>query len=83
MGAGDDDLNSKLLAAAQKRVGSLAVTKTHFGKDCFVLVDMLLREIGAATAADGSVKVTPHRRLPLGRRHHDRPHRARRRPAIQ
>lgn len=59
MGAGDDDLNAKLLDAAKKRVGTKAVMKDHYGKDCFVLVDMLLRQIGAATAADGDVKVTP------------------------
>ncbi len=59
MGAGDDDLNAKLLEAAKKKVGTKAVMKTGFGKDCFVLVDMLLREIGGATAYDGDVKVTP------------------------
>jgi hypothetical protein len=55
----DEDLNAKLKAAAEKRVGTKAVMKTGYGKDCFVLVDMLLRELGAATAADGDVKVTP------------------------
>ena len=56
---GDDDLNAKLVAAAQKRVGKKALMKTHYGTDCFVLVDQLLRDLGAATAADGDVKVTP------------------------
>jgi hypothetical protein len=55
----DDDLNAKLKTAAEKLVGTKAVMMTGFGKDCFVLVDMLLRQLGAATAADGDVKVTP------------------------
>ena len=55
-----DDLNAKLAAAAEARVGKKALMKTHFGKDCFVLVDQLLRDLGAATAADGDVKVTPN-----------------------
>jgi hypothetical protein len=54
-----DDLNEKLKAAAVKLVGTKAVMKTGYGKDCFVLVDMLLRQLGAATAADGDVPVTP------------------------
>ena len=54
-----DDLNVKLKDAAAKLVGTKAVMKTGFGKDCFVLVDMLLRQLGAATAADGDVTVTP------------------------
>ena len=59
MGVCDEDLNAKLLAAAKKLVKTKAVMKTGFGKDCFVLVDMLLRQLGAATAADGDVTVTP------------------------
>jgi hypothetical protein len=54
-----DDLNAKLVAAAEKRVGKKALMKTNYGTDCFVLVDQLLRDIGAATAADGDVTVTP------------------------
>jgi hypothetical protein len=54
-----DDLNAKLAAAAEARVGKKALMKTHYGTDCFVLVDQLLRDLGAATAADGDVKVTP------------------------
>ena len=54
-----DDLNTKLLAAAKERVGKKALMKTGYGYDCFVLVDQLLRDLGAATAADGDVKVTP------------------------
>jgi|ERR1043166_1674775 hypothetical protein len=54
-----DDLNAKLAAAAKAKVGKKALMKTHYGTDCFVLVDQLLRDLGAATAADGDVKVTP------------------------
>jgi hypothetical protein len=54
-----DDFNAKLLKLAEERVGKEAVMKDGYGKDCFVLVDMLLRQIGAATAADGDVPVTP------------------------
>jgi hypothetical protein len=54
-----DDLNAKLAAAAEARVGKNALMKTNYGTDCFVLVDQLLRDLGAATAADGDVKVTP------------------------
>jgi hypothetical protein len=54
-----DDLETKLAAAAEKRVGKKALMKTNFGTDCFVLVDQLLRDLGAATAADGDVTVTP------------------------
>ena len=54
-----DDLNTKLAAAAEARVGKKALMKTHYGTDCFVLVDQILRDLGAATAADGDVKVTP------------------------
>jgi hypothetical protein len=54
---GDDDLNAKLKAAAEKLVGGNAVT-SQYGLDCFALVDKLLRGLGAATAADGEVKVT-------------------------
>src|SRR3954462_2586995 len=56
---GDGDLNGKLAAAAEARVGKNALMKTHYGSDCFVLVDQLLRDLGAETAADGDVKVTP------------------------
>ena len=56
---GDEDLNGKLKAAAEARVGKKALMKTNYGTDCFVLVDQLLRDLGAATAADGDVKVTP------------------------
>ncbi len=56
---GDEDLNAKLKAAAEARVGKKALMKTNYGTDCFVLVDQLLRDLGAATAADGDVKVTP------------------------
>lgn len=55
----DEDLNAKLKAAAEARVGKRALMKTNYGTDCFVLVDQLLRDLGAATAADGDVKVTP------------------------
>src|SRR5262249_44435652 len=54
-----DDLNAKVLAAAEKQVGKKALMKTGYGTDCFVLVDQILRDLGAATAADGDVKVTP------------------------
>src|SRR5438046_8312330 len=56
---GDEDLNAKLKAAAEARVGKKALMKTGYGTDCFVLVDQLLRDLGAETAADGDVKVTP------------------------
>jgi hypothetical protein len=54
-----DDLETKLAEAAEKRVGKKALMKTHYGTDCFVLVDQLLRDLGAATAVDGDVTVTP------------------------
>ena len=54
---GDEDLNANLKDAAEKMVGKGAVT-SKFGKDCFALVDKLLRNLGASTAADGDVKVT-------------------------
>ena len=54
---GDDDLNARLKAAAEKLVGEKAVT-SKYGLDCFALVDKLLRGLGAATAADGDVAVT-------------------------
>lgn len=54
-----DDLNTKLAAAAKARVGKQALMKTGYGTDCFVLVDQLLRDLGAATAADGEVEVSP------------------------
>src|SRR5215831_6147560 len=54
---GDEDLNAKLKAAAEKLVGSKALT-SKYGKDCFALVDKLLRNLGAQTAADGDVPVT-------------------------
>jgi hypothetical protein len=54
---GDEDLNAKLKAAAEKLVGGKALT-SKYGIDCFALVDKLLRNLGAATAADGDVAVT-------------------------
>jgi hypothetical protein len=54
---GDDDLNARLKAEAEKMVGEKAVT-SKYGLDCFALVDKLLRKLGAATAADGDVAVT-------------------------
>jgi hypothetical protein len=56
---GDEDLNAKLKTAAEKLVGHKALENNKYGKDCFVLVDTLLRKLGAQTAADGDVKVTP------------------------
>jgi hypothetical protein len=53
----DEDLNAKLKAAAEKLVGGDALT-SKFGIDCFALVDKLLRNLGAQTAADGDVPVT-------------------------
>lgn len=55
----DEDLNAKVLKAAQAQVGNAALMRTGYGTDCFVLVDKILRDLGAATAADGDVKVTP------------------------
>lgn len=55
---GDEDLGAKLKAAAEKLVGGKALT-SKYGLDCFALVDKLLRSLGAATAADGDVAVTP------------------------
>ena len=52
-----DDLNAKLRAEAEKLVGRDALV-SKFGIDCFALVDKLLRQLGAETAADGSVPVT-------------------------
>ncbi len=54
---GDEDLNGKLKAAAEKVVGGKAGTG-KYGIDCFALVDKLLRSLGAQTAADGDVPVT-------------------------
>jgi hypothetical protein len=54
----DDDLNAKLKAAAERLVGGEALT-SRYGLDCFALVDKLLRGLGAATAADGDVTVSP------------------------
>ena len=51
MGDSSDDLSAKLKAAAEKKVGGAAVT-SKYGKDCFGLVDKLLRTLGAATAAE-------------------------------
>lgn len=53
----DEDLGAKLKAAAEKMVGGKALT-SKFGLDCFGLVDKLLRNLGAQTAADGDVPVT-------------------------
>ncbi len=55
----DEDLNAKVLKAAQAQVGNAALMKTGYGTDCFVLVDKILRDLGAATAEDGDVKVSP------------------------
>ena len=52
-----DVLNAKLKAEAEKLVGRDALV-SKFGIDCFALVDKLLRQLGAETAADGSVAVT-------------------------
>jgi hypothetical protein len=52
------DLNKELKEAAGKLVGKKALT-SKYGLDCFALVDKLLRGLGAATAADGDVRVTP------------------------
>src|SRR5580765_2079056 len=54
---GDQDLNGKLKAAAEALVGHKALT-SKYGLDCFALIDKLLRNLGAATAADGDVAVT-------------------------
>ena len=48
---GDDDLNTKLKAAAEKVVGGKAVT-SKYGIDCFGLVDKLLRDLGGKSAGD-------------------------------
>lgn len=48
---GDDDLNVKLKAAAEKVVGGKAVT-SKYGIDCFGLVDKLLRDLGGKSAGD-------------------------------
>jgi hypothetical protein len=53
----DEDLNARLKAEAAKLVGKKALT-SKFGLDCFALVDKLLRNLGAQTAADGDVPVT-------------------------
>lgn len=53
----DEDLNAKLKTAAEKLVGKDALT-SKYGLDCFALVDKLLRNLGAQTAADGDVPVT-------------------------
>jgi hypothetical protein len=55
---GDEDLGARLKAAAERMVGGKALT-SKFGLDCFALIDKLLRTLGAATAADGDVAVTP------------------------
>lgn len=55
---GDEDLSAKLKAAAEQQVGGAALT-SKYGLDCFALVDKLLRSVGAETAADGDVPVTP------------------------
>src|SRR5262245_66078960 len=54
----EKDLNKELKEAAGKLVGKKALT-SKYGLDCFALVDKLLRGLGAATAADGDVRVTP------------------------
>lgn len=54
---GDDDLNTKLKNAAEKLIGKKALT-SKYGIDCFALIDKLLRDLGAQTAADGDVAVT-------------------------
>jgi hypothetical protein len=54
---GDRDLNDELKKAAEKLVDKAAIT-SKYGLDCFALVDKLLRNLGAATAADGDVPVT-------------------------
>ena len=48
---GDEDLNAKLKAAAEKVVGGKAVT-SKYGIDCFGLVDKLLRDLGGKSAGD-------------------------------
>jgi len=53
----DEDLGARLKAAAEKMVGKKALT-SKFGLDCFALVDKLLRNLGAQSAADGDVPVT-------------------------
>jgi hypothetical protein len=53
----DEDLGAKLKVAAEEMVGKNALT-SKYGYDCFALVDKLLRNLGAATAADGEVAVT-------------------------
>jgi len=53
----DEDLNARLKTAAEGMVGRKALT-SRFGLDCFALVDKLLRNLGAQTAADGDVAVT-------------------------
>ena len=53
----DEDLNVRLKSAAEGMVGKKALT-SKFGLDCFALVDKLLRNLGAQTAADGDVAVT-------------------------
>ena len=48
---GDEDLNAKLKAAAEKVVGDKAVT-SKYGIDCFGLVDKLLRDLDGKSAGD-------------------------------
>jgi hypothetical protein len=53
----DEDLGARLKAAAEDMVGRRALV-SKFGLDCFALVDKLLRNLGAQTAADGDVPIT-------------------------
>jgi hypothetical protein len=46
-----EDLNVRLKAAAEKKVGGDALT-SRFGYDCFALVDALLRSVSANSAHD-------------------------------
>lgn len=46
-----DDLNARLKAAAEKKVGGKALT-SKFGIDCFALVDALLRSLDGQSAHD-------------------------------
>jgi hypothetical protein len=46
-----DDLNTRLKATAEKKIGGKALT-SKFGTDCFALVDALLRSLNANSAHD-------------------------------